>query len=345
MRILIVLGAGASLDCWPGNSKIIEYERIPLANKLFAPLLVQEELLNKYELMGIASLLRKKYRIEGDNFDIEKELGMIASRAAKNKDLNNEKGLFKIRFYLHSLIVSLTKQTLNHSSHTTYVDLLEEIKDWIEVSPSNRKVDIITFNYDDLIERAMDNVYSYDWKLKHPLTGYYEGNNLNIFKPHGSVNWGRIVEMNGQPYMYSEYTDAFRDFNKIDLKDDFQYVNVNDFRHSLKNYVPAIAVPVKNKVDFKECPPEMYRRMSEAVGDASIVITIGWKGGDAHFTKLIKDTNSKVKKIHVIGPSGETSLVGHFPDEFFEFHKFGFSQFVSNSVRFGELLHSLSVSK
>ena len=170
MHLLIVIGAGASHDCWLEHiPKPIDHEdlRLPLANLLFSHIPYQNTYLQKYNLMGLAGTLRNKARMQGQTYDVEVELATIYNEANTRKDYNGLQNLFKARFYLHSLITNLTQLTLEHTySHTVYVDLLNKLKDWIDQSPSTRFVDIVVFNYDNLLEKAMENVYNYDWQSK-----------------------------------------------------------------------------------------------------------------------------------------------------------------------------------
>lgn len=346
MRVLIVIGAGASQDSWPGNGAVDGSLRLPLANKLFAPLDKQNFFLNQYDLMGVASILRRRARASGDDFDIEAELASVSDKANTAGDLNNIQALFKTRFYLHSLINELTKFTLNStSSHTTYVDLLGQLKEWIDDSPRTRNVDIVTFNYDNLIEKAMENVYPYDWGVKNktPMTAYYSGTNLRIYKPHGSINWGRKVEGADEEFSYRDIKDAFTWFNKIYLKDDFEFVEPDIFSSNIhKTYIPAVAVPLKGKTDFQECPEMMFEKMIAAISAADKLVTIGWKGSDNHFVDLLKSKNEKIKEAHIISPRGNTNLGEIYPNDQIKVHAFGFREFVSDSAGLSNLLNSFA---
>lgn len=348
MRILIVIGAGASMDCWPG-AVINEQDRLPLANKLFTPLNKQNLFLNKYDLMGLASKLRRQAREEADKFDIEKELAAIADRAEKDNDPNTKQSLFKTRFYLNSLINELTKITLNNtSSHTTYVDLIYQLKEWIDDDPRTRFVDIVTFNYDNLIEKAMENVYSYDWGIKNqtPMSAYYGGTNLRIYKPHGSINWYRTAKGADTDFHYHTAKEAFRWFNQIYIGDQFGFVDPDVFNdlNVNKSYIPAIAVPLRNKTDFQECPEEMFQAMIKAINASDKLITFGWKGSDNHFVDLLKEQKDRIKEIHIVSPSADTNLGTVYEEEYINTQKFGFRDFVSDSSRLSDLLDTFKSS-
>ncbi len=344
MRILIVIGAGASFDSWPKHLASTEhYKKIPLANDLFAALPAQNELLNQYNLMGLARQLRRKIEFLGKNFDIEAELENINKVASNRNDPNTIKSLFITRFYLQHLIKNMAIGTLNHTnSDTVYVDLLNQLKDWIDESPSTRFVDIVSFNYDHLLEKAMETVYSYDWSSKNkntPLNAYYAGNNLRIFKPHGSINWGREILKNDQHFSYSELNAVFSEFDQIELAHSFQLVDPNIFTDARqKIFIPAIAIPFKQKTNFDECPQEMLAKMLEAVQDADKIMTFGWKGTDEHFTNLLKD-NKKIDEVYIISPEADTSLDKVFPLDLFKPFKSTFRYFVSDSPTFENILH------
>lgn len=321
MHLMVVIGAGASFDSWPKHvARPHDYEsvRLPLANNLFAPLPTQNSFLDSYRLMGLASILRSKAGLAG--FDIEAELARISDTALQRNDTNTIQSLFKTRFYLHGVITALTQRTLRHtSSHTLYVDLIVKLKEWIDESPTTRYVDIVVFNYDNLIEKAMENVYGYDWHSKNsevPLRAYYRGNNLKIYKPHGSINWGREILKGKNHYFYNGVDEAFQDFDQLELASSFQFIDPNTIANAdqSKNVIPAIAVPFKKKTNFDECPQEMQTEMLTAVNNANKVITIGWKGADEHFTKLLS-TNSKVDEVCIVSPRADTQLDEIFPVE------------------------------
>lgn len=346
MRILVVIGAGASFDSWPElvfKRSMDDDLRIPLANLLFEPKHTQNDLLNKYHLMGIASALRASSRLLGNEFSIENELAKINYTAIKRKDPNNLEGLFKTRFYLHSLITRLTNDTIQKtSSHTVYVDLLRQLKNWIDESPDQRCVDLVVFNYDTLIEQAMETVYCFNWRVKNginPLSAYYQGKNLKIYKPHGSINWGREIVQGEGHYVYYDTDSVISNYENIEFANSFQKISVDVFENYAisKNFVPAIAIPFKGKTDFQECPEEMQVKMLEATKKADKLITLGWRGADEHFTKLLKE-NTNIDDVYVVSPNADTHLDKIFPHINLTSIKTKFSSFVSDTSDFENLL-------
>jgi len=343
MRILIIIGAGASFDCWPKHiSQAVgtNLQKIPLARDLFSPQLVQDKFLKQYDLMGLASKLRRISESVED-FDIELELDNLFKIATDRKDLNKLQELFKTRFYLHNTITSLTRTTLKHTrSHHVYIDLLDRLKDWIDESSEDRFVDIVSFNYDNLIEDALKNVYGYDWSIKNknnPLEAYYSGKNMKIFKPHGSINWGKeIVRTNPGT--------LFEDFNKINVTGGYRLIDPENLMMSIQNnYIPAIAVPLREKEHFEECPLLMLNAMKEAIPKANKIITLGWKGADQHFTNLLKSSKQTIQSIHVVSPKADTHLDDIFPREKIQKVESTFSRFVNDPRALESLLDTFSL--
>jgi hypothetical protein len=303
MKLLVVLGAGASYQCWPperGGTL-----SLPLANGLYSTDQTQDELLNVYDLTGLAAKIRRKAQLAGKEFDIEAELAGIKERAEKAGDFNVLKSLLKSRFYIQELVQKLSEETIRATNgHTLYVDFLNDLKDWIDGNPSGRSVDIVTFNYDTLIDKAMSTVYSHDWRVKNnesPLSAYYLGQNLRIYKPHGSINWGRTITRNGlDSYVYSDFNQASNDFNTIEISDKFNFVDLVYRNGERKDYLPAIAIPFKGK-SFDECPIPMRKKMLDVVASAESILTIGWRGGDEHFLEELRK-NTDARDVAVVSP-------------------------------------------
>jgi len=353
MNVLIVVGAGASYDCWAKHvPKPPDYNnyRLPLAKELFYHYPQQSLLIQEYDLLDIASQLRSKANSLGDKFDIEDELLKISKRANKINDINTLHSLFKTRFYLQRLITSLTLSTINRTyGHTDYIDLIRKLKYWIEDAPEDqdRIVDIVNFNYDTLLETAIENHYSVDWRLKNEenqMSAYYRGRNLRIYKPHGSINWGRVVQKNGgNKFNYLNQITAFKDFNNLTIQNIFRYMNPENFydNHIPKDVIPAIAIPFKEKTTFDECPQFMLEAMVEAINNADYIITLGWKGAEKNFTKLLLTNGKKIKAVYVVSPSAETNLSTIFPEGKIQKIESTFSYFVSQTVTLEAILKKL----
>lgn len=332
MRLLIVIGAGASFDCWTPEHPNIKEIKIPLAKDLFSLIDPQEKLLNHYKLMGLADEIKEVLDRSGkDSIDLEKELETINDRALVRKDEDMLLALFNARFYLQNLIYDLRTRTLELTQErTAYVTLLRKLKDWIYEQPGERNVEIVTFNYDDLLEEAMNHVYLKTWSTKtgaDPLEGYYKGKFLRIYRPHGSIAWGRRID-SYPTYYYDEAKQLVKRFGRFKLSNEFVPADPTWFSPGSgksKDFVPAVAIPFKTKDTFDECPPAMQKQMEKTVENADILITIGWKGADDNLVSLLKK-NKKIKSVYIVSPSGDTEL-SHLPKHSYNI---GFSDFVYN---------------
>lgn len=348
MRVLIIIGAGASFDSWPKHIPTPGHiQKLPLANELFSSKPIQDGFLNRYNLMGLASILRSKAdecKKHSKKFDVESELDEISNTANERKDPNRLQDLFKARFYLNSLISELTKTSLSQTqSHTVYTDFLNQLKEWIDEDQNTRFIDIVSFNYDTLLEDAMHNVYGYNWSIKRkgdPIRAYLLGKNLKIFKPHGSINWGR--EIAGKQYRVPE--ELFIQFNEIELNKSFKIIDPNRFlnREIFKDYIPAIAVPFKNKTHFEECTQEMLVEMLKAITKANKIITLGWRGADKHFTDLLKTNGKAVKEVHIVSPTTDTYLDKIFSKKKIKPIKATFRHFINETRALESLLRTFS---
>ncbi len=67
--------------------------------------------------------------------------------------------------------------------------LLDEIERWrVE---KNECVCFVTFDYDTMLEEAMGQVLRLGVR---DMNSYHTWENYSLFKLHGSIDWGRIVE-------------------------------------------------------------------------------------------------------------------------------------------------------
>jgi hypothetical protein len=121
------------------------------------------------------------------------------------------------------------------------------------------------------------------------------GDFFKLFKVHGSINWVREIDSTILNVQEKNHSDLVREFI-----DKVPYLQVSDrFRcvtRSLDDPVgkidskpvfPAIAIPVETKVSF-ECPSDHLDALSRHLPEVTHVLTIGWRGNEAHFLKLLE---------------------------------------------------------
>ena len=73
---------------------------------------------------------------------------------------------------------------------TNYVSLLNELAPSFE--EGGQVARFVTFNYDRLLEYAVQDVYG---KRFRDIDDYISSPELHLYKPHGSVNWSQAAKL------------------------------------------------------------------------------------------------------------------------------------------------------
>jgi len=303
--LTIIFGAGASYDSAPINSSkdVLRNEwRPPLTKDLFLPEKVWfRENQPPDQLIPIIERIRR----DTTQNTLENALEKLKEEIAINP----------IRWEQILAIQEWLQQVLSNCSHqwshalgrvTTYVDLLSRLYHW--QIQSNEPISLITFNYDTLIERAAS--LSFRQNIEADNFNGYISNQLQIFKPHGSVNWwwdiprdpGRKA-LADRPLSGNERKNAKLHMGKMrtgTLSDN------TDVYYPM----PAIAIPVirKSNNDFV-FPPGHYEKMIAALDSTEAILVIGWAGAEEHFmAELSKRVNNKVPVLVVCGSGGSQTV-------------------------------------
>ena len=196
--LLVIFGAGASFDSVPhlapdGNSlrpisyavprTVQDMNRPPLASQLFEN---RPEFVRAMEAFpdckAIVPLLR-------GTVPVEQQLAVLEQQAQGYPARRRQ--LVAIRFYLHTVLWHCTKNWHSqHKSITNYATFLDAIERWRY--ENKEKVCVVTFNYDTMIEQAMEQVLRLEFEhfgryVSHPL--------YQLIKLHGSIDWGLELEI------------------------------------------------------------------------------------------------------------------------------------------------------
>lgn len=185
--------------------------------------------------------------------------------------------------------------------HETYNQILAEDKKGIYrtlldyCKGLNDDLEIISFNYDTLLEQALGNYYyeGFEFDDSNEVKG------TKIIKPHGSVNWLHKINLNSQRQggLFYRGSYSFSDFGYekgyfctpgivglIDKKQEFQ-----DLKNPFLNIVAA-----------------MRRSVEEA--DRIVIIGYAFPSGDRHIRGILRDAKENrqrerresIKKIFVV---------------------------------------------
>jgi hypothetical protein len=187
--LLVVFGAGSSYDSFhlfPASAASHDghwQDRPPLANQLFDSREIFVQLMQRFrDCQAIVPILRQA------GTSIEKRLAEIQEQAKTFPPAHRE--LAAIHYYLHFALWTCQDQwRAKHRGITNFATLLREIERWRH--ETKEQVCCVTFNYDTMLEDAM-------WQVLHlqvqDMDSYQKWENYSLFKLHGSVNWGRVVE-------------------------------------------------------------------------------------------------------------------------------------------------------
>jgi hypothetical protein len=182
---------------------------------------------------------------------------------------------------------------------TNHVTLLDLIDQWL---PGYGRVCLVTFNYDLLIEHALDFMRI----AIHSLSDYISHPRYKLIKAHGSINWGREVRSPVIDFAKSR-------IEELEFADEFVWTGEHDMGrlpNQGMSVFPALAIPLVTKLDF-ECPKAHQEVLRECIPAVSKLLVIGWRGAEKHFVELLSnlDRNRKIPGLVVAGDRGRASEV------------------------------------
>jgi len=189
--LMVIFGAGAShasASDFPLPSRFDGDTgapwRPPLGPNLFRNRnLAFGDIVRKYpKLHHILPLLREP----SGGRSVEEELEFLKGQAGAER----VRELASVRYYLRDLLFDATTHWLGKTDGVTnYVPLIGEV---LRFNSGTEPVCLVTFNYDLLLDRAL---LSYGHKPREPEDQFSAHAVLKLFKPHGSVDWVRFVDI------------------------------------------------------------------------------------------------------------------------------------------------------
>lgn len=287
--LMVIFGAGASYDSSPDyaagkttSQKAVD-ARPPLADQLFEERFA--DVMGRFpDCLSIITKLR--------NRDSEESVEQVLERlrAQSTKDRVSYREITAVQYYLQQMIWDCEHRWEKvHQGVTNYRNLLRDIR------LSNKEsgpVCFVTFNYDTMLEKAMP---TFDATIE-TIEDYINSQRHKIFKVHGSVDWGRII--NRPPFEVSTINNE--DITKEIIRQaqyivegggvTTEYVKIPDpFTQKVEDYVlfPALAIPVEGKLDF-ELPPGHLDQLKKCIPEITKLLLIGWRATDAPFLELLK---------------------------------------------------------
>jgi hypothetical protein len=294
--LLVIFGAGASFDSIDTTAVRITEPiwRPPLASQLFEDRPNFNLALRNYPYFtGRLGDLRRKAAAGSLNVEHELELTRATAEAYPGARVE----LAAIQFYLRQVLAECTTHWHeNATGVTNYVDLLSRIDRWRHAK--RERVMLVTFNYDTLLDRALA-AFPISLDLTS-IEGYVRRDDYKLVKPHGSVNWGRLLAGRSEPNMSSDQITRImiERVAELDFTDEYVVSGLSVQWADNRLTYPAIAIPVEDKSEFA-CPQvhlnELVRWLTawkerrEQVDDVSHVLIVGWRASENHFLELLTD--------------------------------------------------------
>lgn len=290
--LLVIFGAGASFDSADADSTTAI--PLPLAIHLVAPGFSQ--ISQKYPpAQPIIDRLRRRLARGHGATSLESEMALLANNGSPDR----RGQMMAFRFYLHDVIQTTAEKWLAaHFGYTRYLTLFDEIAEWRQQTQA--RVDVVTFNYDLLVEQALASVVP-DWAFGGDLRDYVNRPDFRLFKLHGSTQWSRPVNVTelaaklgrgihplvGQSTLPAAIQMAAAGISLAGLPIELVRPEAKFDGSSPVMRIPALAIPVEGKMDF-ECPPAHVDILKAALPDLTHVLIIGWRGAEQHAIKLLE---------------------------------------------------------
>jgi hypothetical protein len=317
--LMIIFGAGATYDSapWypPRIASSADTVRPPLAQELFGIRFAGH--MKTYPLCQalIPHLQEGKKAVEES---LEEFLEESSSYPVRHRQLA------AIRFYLREMIYRCeTEWSYAHSGVTNYKTLLDRVEQFRtkDVTPDDfetiggyRRVCIVSFNWDTMLEDAMTSVRILDEhdarQIRfNTINSYIADDSYKVLKIHGSVNWVRKVSQPGvHPNDLLDETTLIERAGELDYG---AYVVQASFKdRSDGPRFPAIAIPVQRKQVF-ECPSDHVEVLRKLIPETNKLLIVGWRGAERHFVDLLRTLPKHVQGLIVSGNEKEAQTVAH----------------------------------
>lgn len=333
-KLTVILGAGASHGCL-GNgiaARANDHWRPPLASELFDRRF--DLLLSRFQrLEAHLDDIRTVLSSEGANFEkCLRDFYGLAERSGDRWPLD-------IPLYLRELLWTVSDEYLEGSSK--YDTLVQRV-----LASSFEKVMFLNLNYDLFVEKVLRNCnrHSFD------TLGSYVPPNKNwlLIKPHGSVNWARILE-NWPQYLSGDLVAFPSDIDEPPRFGSEIQVVLRTMQTPRGYYVagvaerrlyPQLVVPVEDpSVKKFVCPKEHEEEARAFIGSCQTFLAIGFSGRDDDVLDLLQEMPSYSRFI-VVGNGDASGIVRRICDRnpairaksvVPEIHDGGFASFVEST--------------
>jgi hypothetical protein len=276
--LLVILGAGASYDSDRNRADFLRDKSLPLAQDLFSPRFAG--VAARYD--AIQGILREL----SDAKNVEQALEKLINESERYP--HRVRQLLGATYYIRHVVDMAQSSWLSGAPDhvTNYVYLVEEIEKWRVDSKDS--VTFVTFNYDTLLEMAIHAVIG---KAFRQVDDYIT-DPMPVFKLHGSIDWWQGVQTGGWSGTFAAVNWADQMIEAATgIQPTGAFIVRNQKEATNGPVIPALSLPILTKGDEAfACPPSHLDPLKALLPTATKVLVIGWRGAEAHFYTLWKDS-------------------------------------------------------
>lgn len=310
---LIIFGAGASYGFSYDPDKNKEW-RPPLARDLF-----HEDYYQFYTNYPGVSKNLSSLRFNASQIELFLQQNWEQIKKRYNPDLLRDH--INIQYYLQYLFEHISKNNQHHEADLFHV-FFKHLRTYYHHNP-NELVPVVTFNYDTLIEQALEKVWDFKFSKMDDYLDLEGKRGVNLFKVHGSWNWGWPFRTTYGPDMENHLYTKNKTLDEIYFKllgdeksmaqSGYGKTMINKDKIELilesedKRYFPALFLPYTDKDEFF-LPNKHYAHLNNYLEEDPIseLIIIGWTGNEAYFNRFLKERLKNTElKVYVADPNFE----------------------------------------
>jgi len=312
---MIILGAGASFDSINLDGNFIKNHpkgkwRPPLGKNLFSYQNEYSQIIKKYK--G-AEAIRSEVNLCSDIEDLFQEKYDLSDSPNGSNYLLQ---IISVQFYLQELFYKISKEYIDFGP-SNYDNLVAKAYKYI--IETKEEILIVTFNYDFLLEESIEK----NCNIKFNSLNDYISHNIKLFKPHGSCNWFKTINVSerisgalqgtGIPdYLYDpknidktyEILNSLSSGFKIA---DNKYDKLKPDQRLRQLIMPQILIPLRTKGEFV-MPDSHLKKLANLLQYVNEILVIGWKAGENHFIQLLKE-NIKADSLKILYVCGQDRTI------------------------------------
>ncbi|TVR41071.1 MAG: hypothetical protein EA392_02470 [Cryomorphaceae bacterium] len=365
-RMFIFGAAASSFCCFDEQKEELRKHALspPTGYEVFAA--KYDELISEFP--G-ADQSTTKFESRGNDIEscLEEEWDMVKTKYNPNVAIRH----LNIQFYLQKLFLTISSEVHQKFRRKNLYRLLLSKLEAVTFENPQERISLVTFNYDTILDHFVTEANGVPLNSMESYVDY-RNNNLLLFKPHGSCNWGWRIpreyseQLNGASfaqYLWEEKVEPWKLYFEI-LGDIDDMIDINSWgpeqfndefhrgRYTIAksklevipkgretDFFPALLIPYRDK-DEVLMPYEHVETLKHAIDRIEELYLIGWKGNERLFNKKLERARN-LKRLIIVNPEAkevEKRIVNCLPKgvkpEIIHVHDF--EEFVLN--RMDELL-------